>query len=173
MRRVRYASLTALASLQWRRPCKGRRLFVAASAENATTHRPPVTLSRHARHRCARPYPVARSKRRYVCVLTSHPALARFGKASYAQLTGLDDCRLLRRTPFKHRRIDFPPRSTRSQCDACGPGIKKAPAQHTQGLSATCLRKRWVTDEPRCLPGACRSDQWSRRRKQPGPRRGS
>ena len=158
---------------------KGRRLFLAAGAKSATTHQPPsrcrngATAQRHVRHRCARPNPVARSESRYVCVLTSHPALARFGKASYAQFTGLDDYRLLRCAPFKRRRIDFPSHSTRSQCNVCEPGIKKAPAQHTQGLSATCLRKRWVTDEPRCLPGACRSDQWSRRRKQPGPRRGS
>ena len=121
----------------------------------------------------SRPGPVAKSESRYVCVLIPYPALPRFGAVLYAQLTGLDDCGLLRYAPFKRRRIDFPSHSTRSRCNACEPGIKKAPAQHTQGLSATCLRKRWVTDEPRCLPGACRSDQWSRRRKQPGPRRGS
>lgn len=154
-------------------PARGRRLFVAASTKNATTHQPPVTLSRHARHRCARSNPVARSKSRYVCVLAPYPALPRFGVVLYAQFTGSDDCGLLRCAPFKRRRIDFPSHNTRSRCNVCEPGIKKAPAQHTQGLSATCLRKRWVTDEPRCLPGACRSDQWSRRRKQPGPHRAS
>ena len=136
----------------------------------AASHPTRVALTRY---RCARPDPVARSKRRYVCVLTSHPALARFGEVSYAQFTGLDDRGLLRYAPFKRRRIDLLSRNRHSPALRAGPGIKKAPAQHTQGLSATCLRKRWVTDEPRCLPGACRSDQWSRRRKQPGPRRGS